>query len=199
MKKIIAALLLPIIALAGCSGSKENEMKASDDDMRYSYLSEKGEDTKTAMSVVKNNLRERQTAYERFRVGNMVFIEIHTDPVVHAPDTWGAEREYVVVILDDKPCMVSAPNQELFARFMESVRADPDIMKLNQKVRTALILATGYDSYSDKEEHTPTWVDENGVLVIGYYNYESDSPMIAPTLTAYRLIVDENQNFTLEN
>jgi len=175
------------------------------DDMRYYSLSDRDTEAKIAMAIVDEALRssqkpfQTQTAYPRFRVGNMAFIAVHTAPTVEVRDL-SSTREYVVVVLSDEPHMVRTPNRELFARFASAVRADPDLMEPHQRIRTALILATGDADYiSNNDGAEPTWTDEDGVLVISYYAYVSQmSSMVRPTVAACTLTVDENQNYTFE-
>ena len=185
------------------------EMQATEmdvlDDMRYYQLSDRDAETRAAMSVVNAALRadqrpyQTQTAYPRFRVGNMAFIQIRTTPTAGVRDLGGSSR-YVVVVLGAEPQRVGTPNAELFARFMSVVRADPDIMEQRHRIRTALILATGDDDYIGSDGALPTWTDEDGVLVISYYNYVRQmSDMVRPSVAASTLTVDENQNFIIES
>ena len=176
-----------------------------EDDMRYYNMSDRDAETKNAMRIVNESLRANprpgwtQTAYPRFRVGVMAFIEVRTAPMAGVRDLSGSSA-YVVVLLEDELRLVNTPNSDLFARFAGAIRADPDLMTLSQRLRTALILATGSGSYiSDIDESEPTWTDEDGVLVIRYYRYVTQtSSMVRPTIAACTITVDENQTFTID-
>ena len=219
-KRLVCMLLLFVVILSGCSsgginipflgGGTDNGLSSDNveniaamagDEMSYSTLGEKDKDTKTAMSVVNGFLNanrkahQTQTGYPRFRVGNMAFVEIRTVPNVDVRDL-DIPSEYVVVVLGDNPQLSRTPNRELFANFMKVIRADPDIMTLNQRVRTALVLATGDDSYIGAEGYEPTWTDEDGILVISYYRY-TGSRMMVQEKTAFTLTVDENQDYVI--
>ena len=213
MIKVLTALIIILnIAVVGCTTDVETTKNQGDnasnkkntpvtvDDMRHSYLSEKDADTKMAMSVVNKHLRankkewQTQTAYPRFRVGNMAFIEIRAVPTVDVRDI-DIPNEYVVVVLGDDPQLFNTPSKDLFAQYAGSVRADPDIMTLNQRIRTALILATGDGSYIDDEGYEPSWTDKDGVLEINYYRHIGSRMMIQQK-AEFSLIVDEKQNYT---
>ncbi|MCL2815104.1 MAG: hypothetical protein FWD23_10940 [Oscillospiraceae bacterium] len=161
------------------------------DDMRYNFL--ENEDKKTVMSTVEKTLLPNQRAYPRFRVGNIAFVEISTS-APQLTDSSGS-RKYAGVILGDEPRLVSMPNKELFTHFAKIVRADPGIMEPSRRIRAALILATGDESRGRDKDAEPTWTDENGVLIIKYRVLRGG--MLLWT-EARMLIVDENQDFTIE-
>ena len=174
--------------------------------MQYSLLSKDKKEAKKPLSIVNKALRsdkkpfQTQTAYPRFRVDNMVFIEVHTAPTAEVRDLNGSSS-YVVVVLDEGMRLVRLPNKELFARFASLIRAAPDLMAPHHKLRTALTLATGngdYTSSTDKSE--PSWVDEDGILVIKYYAYiRQMSSMVRPRIALRTLTVDENQNYSIKS
>ena len=175
-----------------------------DEGMRYAYLSDNDEETKLAVKVVKKALVPKSKwtyeAYPRFKIGNMAFIEIHDIPTVFITDL-NKQPYFVVVVLGVDPHMVRTPDKELFVKFMNAVRADPDLMTPPRRLRAAMILATGgVGEYIDEDGFEPSWTDEDGVLVIQYHTYiRRDNGMIPPIRVACTLTVDENQDFILES
>jgi len=162
-------------------------------DMRYAYLSVGNKDTRTAISIVNSTLSPDQKAHPRFRVGNIAFIEIITS-TPNLTDSFSSSK-YVGVILGDEPRLVPMPSKELFTHYAKIVRANPGIMEPNQRIRAALILATGNESYKVDES---TWTDEDGSLIIKY-NALVRLNMAKSITTSNTLTVDANQNFTIDS
>ncbi|MCL2326410.1 MAG: hypothetical protein FWC40_07965 [Proteobacteria bacterium] len=177
-----------------CS-SASSEPAAWGDDMTRGYLYERDRDIKAAMTVVKATLSRRQEAYERYRIGNLAFFEIITLPHPDVMDV-GARYQHVAVILGKKPRLVSLPDKALFAHFAKNIRPNPDILEFQDRIRTAMLLATGADRIVEKLP--PTWVDENGILVIHYHKLFYGGGRESPTREECTLTVDANQDFTLE-
>ena len=174
-----------------------------DDDMRYYHLSDNNPETKIALAVVKNKLVPNSgwthKLYPRFRIGNMAFIEVYNSPKVFISDL-NIQSYYVVVVLDDEPQLVRTPDKELFTKFMNAVRTNPDLMKPSQRLRAALILSIGgVGEYIDKDGIKPSWVDEDGILTIKFQTYiRSNNGMVPPKKVARTLTVNESQDFILE-
>jgi len=112
---------------------------------------------------VQANLEQR--AYVHYGIGNLAFVDVITSP---HPGLSGvdATSHYVAVILGDKPRLVELPDKALFVHFAENIRQNPEKLKLENRIRTAQILAIGSSSYEKKPP--PTWTDEDGTLVIRY-------------------------------
>ena len=226
MKMLTTVLIIMLsTTLAGCSAeSGVNSLEGGDwysifhlptrsktgggievaDDMRYYSLSDGDPETRVAMAVVNEALRAdpkpgwTQNAYPRFRVGSMAFVEVRSTPIAGVRDLSGSS-EYVVVVLDDEPQLHRTPNAALFARFATVVRADPDLLELRHRIRTALTLTTGSGDYISDDWAQPTWTDEDGILTIRYYRYNRGmSDMVRPTILACEITVDENQSYTIE-
>ena len=174
-----------------------------DDDMRYYHLSDNNPETKIALAVVKNKLVPNSgwthKLYPRFRIGNMAFIEVYNSPNVFITDL-NIQPYYVVVVLDNEPQLVRTPDKELFTKFMNAVRTNPDLMKPSQRLRAALILSIGgVGEYIDKDGIKPSWVDEDGILTIKFQTYiRSNNGMVPPKKVARTLTVNESQDFILE-
>jgi len=172
-----------------------------DDDMSYDFLIDGNTDTKAAMAVVVATLSSSQRAHARDKIGNLAFIEIITSPPPGLNDV-DATRQYVGVILGKRPRLVSFPDKVLFAHFAKNIRSDLDKLKFRDRIKTAVLLATGSVRIADKPE--PTWNDENGILVIHYHRYVDSGSMgqtmrqPSPRLEECTLTVDVNQDFTLE-
>jgi len=171
------------------------------DDMNRGSLFDEEADTKQAMAVVNATLSSRQRAHARYSIGNLAFVEVITSPDPELIDV-DATNLHVAVVLGDKPRLVSLPDKALFAHFARNIRPNPDKLEFKHRIRTALLLATNSDWIADESE--PTWIDENGILVIHYHRYvDSDSGTLSmrqppPILQECTLTVDANQDFTLE-
>ena len=171
--------------------------------MRYYYLLDSDAETKLAMAAIKkvlvSNEKWTYNAYPRVRIGNMAFIEIQSIPTTDTLDL-NMQPEHIVVVLGKEPQLVHMPDKELFAKFMNAVRADSNLMKPNQRLMAALILATGDCSYIREGGIEPTWTDEGGVLVISFHRYfRSNYGRVPPKRVVRTLTVDENQDFIIED
>ncbi|MCL1805763.1 MAG: hypothetical protein FWG28_07190 [Clostridiales bacterium] len=179
-----------------------------EDDMRFTYMNDGQRGTKPdaeaelALAVAGEAfVPDRAWIYEthaRFRIGNMAFVDIHQTPTGDVRDV-NMQPFYVVVVLGDEPRLVRMPDQELFARFMTVVRADPGLMTLTQRLMAALILAIGGDGECIRESgFEPTWTDEDGVLVIRCHRViRSNQGRTPPVRVVSTLTVDEKQNLSL--
>ena len=177
-----------------------------DDDMRHYYLWDRDAAGRLAMATIEKVFVSSEfwtyLTHPIFRIGNMAFFRIQPIPAIETKDL-DMFPEFVVVVLGIEPRLVHMPSKELFAKFMNAVRADSGLMTPGQRLLAALILATGDDRYMDSRIDEggidPTWTDEDGVLVILFHryarsvNYRSARKRVACTLT-----VDENQNFIFE-
>ncbi|MCL2325427.1 MAG: hypothetical protein FWC40_02845 [Proteobacteria bacterium] len=134
-----------------------------------------------------------QRAYVRYGIGNLAFVEVITSPHPGLYDV-DATNHYVAVILGDKPRLIELPDKALFVHFAENIRQNPEKLKLENRIRTALILATG--SGRREQEPTPTWTDEDGTLIIHYHRYVGDGGMARSILFDCTLTVDAEQEFT---
>ena len=176
-----------------------------DDDMRHYFLWDRDEAGRLAIATVEKVLVSNECwtylTYPCFRIGNMAFFRIQPVPAMETKDL-DMFPEFVVVILGIEPRLVHMPDKELFAKFMNAVRADPNLMKPDRRLSAALILATGDDRYIDsriEDGIDPTWTDEDGVLVIHFHRYTGNVNFrSARKRVAYTLIVDDNQNYILE-
>jgi len=147
------------------------------------------------MDVINETLRDNQQAYPRFKVEDMAFVEVIT---LSSMLDVNSKRNYYIVLLGDEPKIVLPPDKELFVRFASAIRHDPDQMTESQRIRTALILATGEESDNMMgDEFQPTWTDEDGVLAICYSKLVGNG-MAMPSKYKCTLTVDENQEYTLE-
>jgi len=91
---------------------------------------------------------------------------------------------------------VSLPDKALFAHFAKNIRPNPNRLEFRDRIRTALILATG--SYWIVEKLTPTWNDENGTLVIHYNKRFYGGGRERTTREECTLTVDANQDYAVE-
>jgi len=194
LKHFIPFALIIMVICMSCS-SATSEPATWGDDMTYSYLDEKDRDTKAAMKVVKTSLNSRQRFYEREKIGNLAFFEVVTSapPGVNDVD---ATSHYVGVILGKKPRLVSLPDKALFVHFAKNIRSNPDVLEFRARIRTAMLLATGSARFVEKLP--PTWVDEDGTLIIHYHKLFYGGGRESPTREECTLTVDANQDFTLE-
>ena len=175
-----------------------------EDDIRYYYLIGDSAERKLAKKVAEKMLvSDSHMTYDlnpRFRIGNMAFVEVTEIPTVFVHDR-NNERYFVVVILDIEPRMVHTPDKELFAKFMNAVRVDPDLMTLTQRLEATLILATGgIGEVIIEDGIEPSWTDEDGILIISCHTYiRSTNGRALPKRVVCTLTVDKNQDFTQEN
>jgi len=160
-------------------------------DMTYGFLRDEKEKT---VAFVRATLGPRQEAYTAHRVGNLAFAEIITAPNPNVPYDQET-RQYVAVILGEKPRLVSLPDKALFAHFAKNVRPNPDVIDSDNRIWTALLLATGLGGL-ERKPAPPTWTDEDSTLIIHYYRHIADIDELI--LQECTLTVDANQDYTLE-
>jgi len=163
--------------------------------MTFAFILDNDE-AEEILTFVRATLGTRQEAYRRDKVGNLAFIEIITMP---DPDVMHGERtrQYVAVILGKKPRLVSLPDKALFAHFAKKVRPNPDVIESEDRIWTAMVLATGVGGL-ERKPAPPTWTDENGTLVIHYYRHIPDPDDYDLMVQECTLTVDTNQDYTLE-
>ena len=136
-----------------------------------------------------------QTARIRDKIGNLVFVEIATIPDQDLISIHNARYEYVAVILGDNPRLVNLPDKALFVHFAKNIRSDPDKLEAWDRIKTALLLATGSNRY--ERDPYPTWTDEGGTLVIRYHTHYPDGASRRESdLFECILTVDAEQDFT---
>ncbi|MCL2326867.1 MAG: hypothetical protein FWC40_10295 [Proteobacteria bacterium] len=132
-------------------------------------------------------------AYARYSIGNLAFVEIST-VVLELTHSDGRNR-YVGVILGDNSRLVDLPDKVLFVHFAKNIRPNPEKLEVDERIRTALLLAIGLDGY--ERDPAPTWTDEDGALVIRYKtHYPNASMRWDNDLYECILTVDADQAFT---
>ncbi|MCL2326086.1 MAG: hypothetical protein FWC40_06290, partial [Proteobacteria bacterium] len=190
------------------------------DDMTYASLYNDDASTEAVMAVVEAyfdaNRRAREREWQEFvgrfpeaanltpvtvnqsarirdKIGNLVFVEVST-VVPDLAHSDGPNR-YVGVILGDHPRLVNLPDKALFVHFAKNIRLAPDKLKAWERIKTALLLATGSNRY--ESDPYPTWTDEGGTLVIRYHTHYPDGAERRDSrLYECVLTVDANQDFT---
>jgi len=165
--------------------------------MAYTLLRERDADAKLAMAVVSPTLRSNQKAFARHKMGNLAFVEVRTSAPPDLKDKDGSSTQYVAVILGTTPRVVNLPNKAIFVHFAKNIRSAPDKLELKDRIRTALLLATGSSKYiGEPEALAPTWTDKGGTLVIRYHKNIGGGGMMRPQQVACTLTVDAEQAFT---
>jgi len=192
------------------------------DDMTYASLYNDDASTETVMAVVEAYFDANRRAHEhewqefksrfpeptnrvplplnqvatiRDKIGNLVFVEVATIPDQDLISIHNARYEYVAVILGDNPRLVELPDKALFVHFAKNIRSDPDKLEAWDRIKTALLLATGSNRY--ESDPYPTWTDEGGTLVIRYHTHYPDGAERRDSrLYECILNVDANQDFT---
>jgi hypothetical protein len=143
-------------------------------------------------------LRRRHVLSVHSRVGDLVFVNIDTDPWSrHAP------LKYYGLILGTIPRIVEMPNKELFTHFFKVIRPNPGKFETHEndapfpipQLQTALILGIAEPNFNLFDPKLPpTWEEKNGSLTIRYY-YSYTTRAEKWFVRECTLVVDAKQDF----
>ena len=151
-------------------------------------------DTEESARILKLLQKENpktERALIRFVFDDFVFAEVYVKPNFMIAD--GYQRPSFIAIKLGSDQVVRLPDQMLFKHAMQMVRSNPDGYDLAQRIRLAIILATGYDNYlpsSDKDVSAPNWSESDGVLKIHYFR--STGINVFPKVQKCTLSADAN-------
>ena len=151
-------------------------------------------DTEESARILKLLQKENpktERALIRFVFDDFVFAEVYVKPNFMIAD--GYQRPSFIAIKLGSDQVVRLPDQMLFKHAMQMVRSNPDGYDLAQRIRLAIILATGYDDYlpsSDKDVSAPNWSESDGVLKIHYFR--STGINVFPKVQKCTLSADAN-------
>ena len=135
----------------------------------FAWMFDDTEESARILKLLQKENPKTERALIRFVFDDFVFAEVYVKPNFMIAD--GYQRPSFIAIKLGSDQVVRLPDQMLFKHAMQMVRSNPDGYDLAQRIRLAIILATGYDDYlpsSDKDVSAPNWSESDGVLKIHY-------------------------------